>query len=1047
MKKGKKNTYATLTVFTLFVLSMLFLPGAFAAPPQITTTDVTAVDEDSMYSVDYNASDADLDTLTWDLDTNATFLGIDTDNGWLNGTPANDDVGTFWVNVSVSDGSEEDWSNFTLTVNNVNDDPAITTTDPAGTGIEDNQYSQTFEAEDEDPTSDTLTWSLNTDANFLSIGASTGIVSGTPDDSGVGMWFVNVTVNDGNGGSAHINYTLDISNVNDDPVITTLDNPIAFEDSLYRVDYNFTDEDPPGQGDKYVWELFTDIPADWLSIDSATGVLSGTPTNDDVGTYGVTVRISDSLGGMDTHDFDLVVTNVNDPPVITNPVEETYYWEEDLYGEIDFNATDVDAGEILTWDLIADAPWLSLDADTGILSGTPTNEEVGEWLINVTVTDDSMESDWNVFTIDVTNTNDPPTIDPVFIDEIEEDELFWYNFTAQDIDPTDDEIEWSLETNAMFLSINSLTGNLSGTPTNNDVGEWWINVTAFDGNGGFDQVNRTIRVVNVNDAPEILTESLPDATEDEFYSFIMNATDMDPTNDLISWSLENTDLVTLEIISTTGNLSFTPSNGDVGDHWAVIRATDTFGAYDEVNLSFTVMNTNDDPVIETISLPNAIEDQEYWFVLNGTDIDPTDDVLTWTINDTDAEFLFLNSATGNLTALPLNEDVGVWYVNITLDDGMGGMDWENFTIIVENVNDPPVVNRSGIVLEMEEDIGSREIDLYDVFVDRDGDLLTFDFEVNENFTVIIFDGVANITPREDFYGTESIVFSASDGINETSTSISVFVEQVNDPPQDITVDFNITYVEGGSQLVSASAEDVDGDELTYTWMSNITGEIGIGREINLSLPAGIHQVTLVVSDPSGASINETFEVTIVDRETDEEQDDDDDGFLWIMIIIIVVVILLILLILILMAMRKKSGEDQEMQTTIPEERAVSYEQTASVEEGPVPSTAQSVEQSMYEDTGAQEPPQQPQPPWQGEPGGEIPVEPAEEPGTEPAEPGYPVTEESVDTVAPPPEPQEPPSDEFMAPPEEGQSEETGSEPSATQQPMPPEPPESLEEKE
>ena len=95
MKKGKKNTYATLTVFTLFVLSMLFVPGAFAAPPQITTTDVTTADEDAMYSVDYNASDADMDTLTWDLDTNATFLGIDTNNGWLNGTPSNDDVGTY----------------------------------------------------------------------------------------------------------------------------------------------------------------------------------------------------------------------------------------------------------------------------------------------------------------------------------------------------------------------------------------------------------------------------------------------------------------------------------------------------------------------------------------------------------------------------------------------------------------------------------------------------------------------------------------------------------------------------------------------------------------------------------------------------------------------------------------------------------------------------------------------------------------------------------------------------------------------------------------
>lgn len=57
------------------------------------------------------------DCLTWSLTTDASFLTIDPLTGNLTGTPQLGDEGTYWVNVSVSDGNGGvDWSNFTLTV-------------------------------------------------------------------------------------------------------------------------------------------------------------------------------------------------------------------------------------------------------------------------------------------------------------------------------------------------------------------------------------------------------------------------------------------------------------------------------------------------------------------------------------------------------------------------------------------------------------------------------------------------------------------------------------------------------------------------------------------------------------------------------------------------------------------------------------------------------------------------------------------------------------------------------------------------------------------
>ena len=100
-------------------------------PPVITTTDDTTAEVDVQYSMDYNATDADSDSLTWSLMTNVSFLSIVPGTGVLSGTPTNADVGTYYVNVSVSDGhGGSDFTNFTLTVIYVYYPPVFTDNSP-----------------------------------------------------------------------------------------------------------------------------------------------------------------------------------------------------------------------------------------------------------------------------------------------------------------------------------------------------------------------------------------------------------------------------------------------------------------------------------------------------------------------------------------------------------------------------------------------------------------------------------------------------------------------------------------------------------------------------------------------------------------------------------------------------------------------------------------------------------------------------------------------------------------------------------------------------
>jgi len=65
-------------------------------------------------------------------------------------------------------------------------------------------------------------------------------------------------------------------------------------------------------------------------------------------------------------------------------------------------------------------------------------------------------------------------------------------------------LAWSLSTNANWLSINSETGELSGTPSSEDVGIYWVNVTVTDSSGGVDWHNFTL-VVEENCYPDLYT--------------------------------------------------------------------------------------------------------------------------------------------------------------------------------------------------------------------------------------------------------------------------------------------------------------------------------------------------------------------------------------------------------------------------------------------------------------------------------------------------------------------------------------------------------------
>ncbi len=295
----------------------------------------------------------------------------------------------FFFSTRASAGDVSVTSTPTQTIAVVNRVPTITNPiaiDGVHTG---RPYGRTFSATDLD--GDTLTWSLATNASWLSVGPSNGTVWGSAPTV-TGSFSVNVTVSDGFGGAAWDAYTLSVGNL--PPRIT---NPISAASSARRASYVRSFAAVDADADLLMWSLRSN--ASFLAIGAGNATVYGVTPNVPA-RYWVEVRVSDGHGGTDLVNFTLTV--VNAPPTISVSGPSTVTEGDAYLGTL--SGSDPD-GDSLSWSLATNASWLSLDAPGGALHGVAV---VGTYYANVTVRDPYGGTAYRNVTI-VVSAASPPT--------------------------------------------------------------------------------------------------------------------------------------------------------------------------------------------------------------------------------------------------------------------------------------------------------------------------------------------------------------------------------------------------------------------------------------------------------------------------------------------------------------------------------------------------------------------------------------------------------------------------------------------------------------
>src|SRR5699024_9973301 len=486
-------------------------------PPSIDSSPVKNGKEGSAYEYVVDGSDPDGDNLSFSLVSGPDFLSF-TDNT-LSGKPGYNKADEYNIEIKVSDGNASDSQSFTLTINNVNRAPSISSSPPtSATGG--SSYEYVVNANDSD--GDDISYSKPKGPDWLSMSGNT--LSGTPGSKVSGKFDITVKASDGKASDTQ-SFTITVSSTNRPPEFSST--PVTDIKEKEKYSYQIATSDSDGDDisiaavEKAPWMNYSDN-------GDGTAVLSGTPSAEQSGSYQVTLRANDGTEQVD-QTFEVKVQDVGRAPTITS-CPPTYVQEELTY-TYSIEATDPD-GDNISFDYASGPGWLSLantnpKKGTATLSGRPPAGKAGEYTIKI-VASDSKESTTQQYTLEVGTGNGPPTItsDPVKAAHVLKS--YRYTITAKDND--DQQVAFTLEKAPDFLGLAGKSPEegravLVGKPSEDDTGEHDIIIKATD-NGkpqksSQQQFTLVVSVGNVR--PIFESQPVEEVNVDEHYSYAVRS--------------------------------------------------------------------------------------------------------------------------------------------------------------------------------------------------------------------------------------------------------------------------------------------------------------------------------------------------------------------------------------------------------------------------------------------------------------------------------------------------------------------------------------------
>tara|TARA_R110002049_G_scaffold2750_10_gene22413 strand:+ start:44849 stop:48829 length:3981 start_codon:yes stop_codon:yes gene_type:complete len=315
-------------------------------------------------------------------------------------------------------------------------------------------------------------------------------------------------------------------------------------------------------------------------------------------------------------------------------------------------------------------------------------------------------------------------------------------------------------------------------------------------------------------------------------------------------------------------LTYTPNADANGSDTIVYTATNAGGS-DTGTIAVTVAAVNDAPVANadsvstTVNTPLTIQVAD--LIANDTDVE--NDTLTITAVGTPSNTgatAVLNGST--ITYTPATNSNTSDSFTYTLSDGTDTATG-TVSVTVSGVVTAPIAG-DGVINTSENTNGS--IDLSTLLSGGTFDTLSITTN-GTNGTASISGTTLTYSPNADFNGTDTIVYTATNGIGSDSGTISVTVSEVNNPPTSgpvtvaATEDTPVTF---DAATILANASPGSGEASQSVTITGVTASTSQGGTATINGSGGIDY-----APAANFFGSDTFTVTITDNGTPAESVD------------------------------------------------------------------------------------------------------------------------------------------------------------------------------
>ncbi len=417
----------------------------------------------------------------------------------------------------------------------------------------------------------------------------------------------------------------------------------------------------------------------------------------------------------------------------------------------------------------------------------------------------------------------------------------------------------------------------------------------LEGDGTFDVTGDTVDLGSsgnsTEDTPPVVENPIADVTaEQDAADRVIDLSDtfFDADGDEIALAVKtnsNEDLVTPSLDGDSLTLDFL--EGQSGTAEITIEATAN-GAMVEDTFMVTVNEVTPENTPPTVANPlgniptPATEDSEFSFVVPDDTFADADagDRLSYSATLEDGSdlptWLTFAADTKTFSGTPDNSNVGSLEIKVTATDNNGATVSDDFSLTVENVDDPPFVANEIANVTVDEDADDSVIDLSDVFsdVDNDNDAITKTISTNSNedlVTATIDGDNLTLDYLENQSGTAEITVAGESNGQTVTDSFTVTVNPVDDAPivQNAIADVNADQDAADETIdLSNVFSDADGDEITLAVKTNTNEDLVTpildGDSLTLDFlegQSGTADITIEAT-ANGVMVEDTFMVTV-----------------------------------------------------------------------------------------------------------------------------------------------------------------------------------------